>query len=78
MTGNNNDSTYSNVSLVLGFLAIKDIAGIENQVRVLARLGYDNLQIATICDVTPASVRTHKYEGKKKTGAPVVKKKTKK
>lgn len=78
MENNKETSATSNLSLVLGYLAVKDIAGIENQVSVLARLGYDNAQIAIICDVTPASVRTHKYEGKKKSANPVGKNKSSK
>ncbi len=73
MANNNETFAISNLSLVLGYLAVKDIEGIENQVSILARLGYDNSQIAVICDVTPASVRSHKYAGKKKEATPLPK-----
>ena len=54
------------LSLVFGYLAVKELQSIEDRVRVLSRLGYGNAEIAIICDTTPASVRTLKYTGKKK------------
>lgn len=44
------------LSKVLGYLAIKDFGWLEDRVRVLARLGYGNAEIADICGVSPADV----------------------
>lgn len=54
------------LSLVFGYIAVKELQSTEDRVRVLSRLGYGNAEIAIICDTTPASVRTMKYTGRKK------------
>lgn len=64
------------LSLVFGYIAVKELQNIEDRVRVLARLGYGNAEIAIICDTTPASVRTLKYTGKKKPSRKSGRKKT--
>ena len=48
------------LSLVFGYIAIKEMQRLEDRVKVLARIGYGNAEIARICDTTPASVRTLK------------------
>jgi hypothetical protein len=53
------------LSLVFGYIAVKELQRIEDRVAVLSRLGYGNAEIATICDTTPASVRTFKSGLKK-------------
>jgi len=53
------------LSLVFGYFAIKELQRLEDQVKVLARLGYGNAEIARICDTTPATVRTLKSAKKK-------------
>jgi hypothetical protein len=55
----------ANLKLVLGYLAIKDSATLEERVSVLARLGYENREIARICDTTPSSVAVRKAGQKK-------------
>jgi DNA-binding NarL/FixJ family response regulator len=45
---------------VLGYLAVKDLATLEERVEVLARLGYANKDIAKICGTTPLSVSVRK------------------
>lgn len=58
------------LALVFGYIAVKELQRLEDRIRVLARLGYGNAEIAMICDTTPATVRTlkstGKYSGKKK------------
>jgi hypothetical protein len=54
------------LSLVFGYIAVKELRLLEDRVRILARLGYGNAEIATICDTTPAAVRTLKSASKKK------------
>lgn len=48
------------LSLVFGYIAVKELQRVEDRVAVLSRLGYGNAEIAIICDTTPASVRTYK------------------
>lgn len=48
------------LSLVFGYIAVKELQRLEDRVAVLSRLGYGNAEIATICDTTPATVRTLK------------------
>jgi hypothetical protein len=50
----------SNLALVFGYIAIKDLKTLEDRVAVLARLGYKNAEIAKICDTTPLSVSVRK------------------
>ena len=46
--------------LVLGWLAIKEFRTLEERVAILSRLGYDNKEIARICDTTTGSVSVRK------------------
>lgn len=55
-----------NLALVFGYIAIKELERLEDRVRVLARLGYSNQEIATICDTTPLTVAVRKVDLKKK------------
>jgi len=50
------------LSLIFGYIAIKELQRLEDRVAVLSRLGFGNAEIAKICDTTPATVRTLKYE----------------
>ena len=54
------------LSLVFGYIAVKELGRLEDRVGVLARLGYGNAEIAHICGSTPASVGTIKSAAKKK------------
>lgn len=54
------------LSLVFGYIAVKELQRLEDRVRVLVQLGYGNAEIAKICGTTPASVRTVKSAAKKK------------
>lgn len=54
------------LSLVFGYIAVKELGSLEDRVRVLARLGYGNAEIAQICGSTPASVGTIRSAAKKK------------
>ncbi len=48
------------LSLVFGYIAVKELQRLEDRIAVLSRLGYGNIEIAKICDANPASVRTLK------------------
>lgn len=41
------------LSLVLGYIAVKNLGRAEDRVKVLARLGYGKAEMATICGLTP-------------------------
>jgi DNA-binding CsgD family transcriptional regulator len=55
------------LSLVFGYIAVKELQLLEDRVRVLARLGYGNAEIATICDTKPTVVRTLKSRARRKS-----------
>ena len=66
--GKNSSEKQSNsqlLSLVLGYLAVKDLDAIEEKVKVLSRLGYKNEEMALICGTTSGTIRTAKYQIKK-------------
>jgi DNA-binding CsgD family transcriptional regulator len=54
------------LALVFGYIAIKELQRLEDRVRVLARLGYGNQEIAVICDTTPPTVAVMKSGLKRK------------
>lgn len=53
------------LSLVFGYIAVKDLQRLEDRVSHLARLGYGNAEIATICDTSTETVSTLKSRAKK-------------
>ena len=63
---NQEDQALPSLALVFGYIAIKDLESTSDQIDVLDRLGYGNLEIARICGTTPGSVRTRKSESKKR------------
>jgi len=52
------DQGLPSLSLVFGYIAIKDLQRLEDRVTVLTRLGYGANEIAKICDTSPATVFT--------------------
>ncbi len=54
------DEGLPSLALVFGYIAVKELQRLEDRVAVLSRLGYGAAEIATICNTTPASVRTLK------------------
>lgn len=59
------DHGLPSLSLVFGYIAVKDLQRLEDRVTVLSRLGYGASEIATICDTTAASVHTLRSIAKK-------------
>ncbi len=53
------------LSLVLGYIAVKDLATIEKKVLVLGQLGYSNQEMVRICGATQSVVRALKSRTKK-------------
>jgi DNA-binding NarL/FixJ family response regulator len=62
---NNKNSDIPNLMQVLGFIAVKDLTSLKDKVIVLDRLGYNNQQIAAICDTTEGTVSKEKSLNKK-------------
>ena len=60
------EQALPSLALVFGYIAVKDLQRLEDRVRVLARLGYGNQEIARICDTTPMTVAVRKSGLKKK------------
>ncbi len=60
------------LSRVFGYMAVKELSLLEDRVKLLARLGYPNREIAIICDTTPETVATLKAKPSKghKRGRP--------
>jgi hypothetical protein len=53
------------LSLVLGYIAVKDLATVEKKVAVLDQLGYTNQDMAKICSATAGVIATLKSRIKK-------------
>ena len=53
------------LSLVFGYMAVKELRLLEDRVAVLSRLGFGNPEIATICGTTTATVATLKAKVKR-------------
>ena len=53
------------LALVLGYIAIKDLATTEKKVAVLAHVGYSNADMAKICGTAETVIRTLKSKAKK-------------
>ena len=66
MTKMDVESALPNLSLVFGYIAIKELQRKEDRVAVLSRLGYGNKEIATICDIPIGSVAVFKNMSKRK------------
>ncbi len=61
-----NGQALPSLALVFGYIAVKDLQRLEDRVRVLARLGYGNQEIAAICGTTPMTVAVKKSALKRK------------
>lgn len=66
MSKNLEELNLKNLTLVLGYLAIKDIVKMEEKIITLDRLEFNNRDIAKICDRTESFVRKTKTTYKKK------------
>ncbi len=54
-----------NLSIVLGYIATKDLPTTEKKVAVLSKLGYSNKDMATICGTSASVIKTLKSKAKK-------------
>ena len=61
----NEKSHGVDLSLVLGYIATKDLVTTEKKVAVLAQLGYSNSDMAKICGTNESVIRTLKSKVKK-------------
>lgn len=66
-TKSDDEHGLPSLALVFGYIAVKELQRLEDRVAVLARLGYGNQEMATICDATPGTIATikHRVAGKK-------------
>ncbi len=60
------EAALPSLALVFGYIAVKDLERLDDRVRVLARLGYGNQEIARVCGTTPMTVAVKKSGLKKK------------
>ena len=66
MKDNENDRDSSvDLSVVLGYIAVKDLQTTEKKVGVLTQLGFSNATMAKICATNQKVIRTLKYRVKK-------------
>ncbi len=63
---NDKQASLPSLAHVFGYIAVKDLQRLEDRVRVLARLGYGNQEIARICATTPSTVAVMKSSLKRK------------
>lgn len=61
----NNKGSSVDISLVLGYIATKDLQTTEKKVAVLAKLGFSNSDMAKICATNAKVIRTLKSKVKK-------------
>ena len=61
------EDALPSLSLVFGYIAVKELQRLEDRVAVLTRLGYGAIQIAQICGTTAATVHTLRTKAKKGT-----------
>jgi len=66
MIKNSEEHGLPSLSLVFGYIAVKELQRLEDRVVVLSRLGYGNAEIARICDTKPSSVRALRSIHRKK------------
>lgn len=53
------------LAIVLGYIAVKDLATTEKKVAVLTKLGYSNKDMGRICDSSDGVIKTLKSKVKK-------------
>lgn len=61
-------SEKSNVdtNIILGYIAVKELIGIKEKIKVLSKLGFSNSEMAIICDTTSSTIKVEKSKLKKK------------
>lgn len=55
---------YPSLSRVLGYIAVKELRRPEDRVRILAQLGYSDIEIVKICGVTVRKAISARAKGK--------------
>ena len=59
------ESEMSKLLIVMGYIAVKELNNIPEKVTVLHNLGYNNRQMALICNTTEGTVAVQKTANKK-------------
>ena len=62
---NEENKSKIDLSLVLGYIAVKDLPSLEKKIAVLDQLGYDNKSMARICNTSDGVIKTLKSKIKK-------------
>lgn len=62
---NKEKELISQLTIVLGYIAVKDLVTVEKKVLVLDQLGYNNKDMAIICGATIGVIKTLKSRLKK-------------
>jgi len=58
------ENKLPSLSLVFGYIAVKELRRLEDRVDVLSRLGYGNAAIAKICGTTLPTVAALKWRAR--------------
>jgi len=56
----NEESEISKLLIVIGYIAVKELSSIPEKVRVLDNLGYNNREMALICNSTEGTIAKQK------------------
>jgi len=59
------ESALPNLSLVFGYIAVKELQSPSDRIEILSRLGYGNQEISIITGKSPGVVKTLKSRIKK-------------
>lgn len=57
-----NGHSLPSLSLVLGYIAVKELGRLEDRVRILTRLGYGISEMARICDATVRQIKAFNHK----------------
>jgi DNA-binding CsgD family transcriptional regulator len=60
------ETALPSLSLVFGYIAVKELRRTEDRVVVLSRLGYGNAEIAKICGTTENTVAALKWRARRR------------
>ncbi len=61
----NSKSSQVDLAIVLGFIAVKDCNTLDKKISILSQLGFNNKEMAIICDTKENVIRAIKSQNKK-------------
>ena len=62
----NEEPEISKLMTVMGYIAVKEVEGISEKVKILNSLGFSNKQMALICNSSESSIAVFKTLSKNK------------